>query len=166
MTPPLPTAALEGLSADQLRARLCWQTVLISGRMAETLEVEAMDRKEFQAWLSAADVLTETQKSEAMGVLAGRPAGEASLAAVELGVGDDRRCPHCGTTGAVSNGKARGLKRYLCKGCGKTFNALTGTPLSGLHHKERWLTFGDCLSDGDTVKLSSGWSGSAPGLKP
>jgi hypothetical protein len=47
------------------------------------------------------------------------------------------------------------LKRYLCKGCGKTFGALTGTPLSGLHYKERWLIFGDCLSDGDTVKSSA-----------
>ena len=30
---------------------------------------------------------------------------------------------------------ARGLRRYQCKGCGRTFNALSGTPLSGLHHK-------------------------------
>ena len=28
---------------------------------------------------------------------------------------------------------ARGLRRYQCKGCGRTFNALSGTPLSGLH---------------------------------
>jgi hypothetical protein len=50
---------------------------------------------------------------------------------------------------------ARGLKRHRCKGCGKTFGALTGTPLSGLHRKEMWLTFGECLSDGDTVKTSA-----------
>ena len=28
---------------------------------------------------------------------------------------------------------ARGLRRYRCKGCGRTFNALTRSPLSGLH---------------------------------
>ena len=43
---------------------------------------------------------------------------------------------------------ARGLRRYQCKGCGRTFNALTGTPLSGLHHKERWLSFGASLAKG------------------
>ena len=50
---------------------------------------------------------------------------------------------------------ARGLRRYQCKGCGRTFNALTGTPLSGLHHKERWLSFGASLAKGETVKASA-----------
>ena len=36
--------------------------------------------------------------------------------------------------------------------CGRTFNALTGTPLSGLHHKERWLSFGASLAEGETVE--------------
>ena len=50
---------------------------------------------------------------------------------------------------------ARGLRRYQCKGCGRTFNALSGTPLSGLHHKERWLSFGASLAEGETVKASA-----------
>jgi transposase-like protein len=123
--------------------------------MAEKQRIGTMDRKRFQAWLSVVDGLSEAQKAKAMDVLAGRPVGEAAVAAVELGVGEDRRCPRCGTTGAVSSGTARGLKRYRCKGCGKTFGALTGTPLSGLHRKEMWLTFGERLSDGDTVKTSA-----------
>ena len=45
-----------------------------------------------------------------------------------------RRCLHRAGEGAVSCGMARGLRRYQCKGCGRTFNAPTGTPLSGLHH--------------------------------
>ena len=44
---------------------------------------------------------------------------------------DERRCPHCASGGAVSRGKARGLRRYRRKACGKTFGALTGTALSG-----------------------------------
>jgi transposase-like protein len=114
-----------------------------------------MERKEFQAWLSAVDTLSETQKAEAVEILAGRPVGEASVAAVELGVDEDRCCPHCGTPGAVANGKARGMQRYLCRTCKRTFGALTGTRLSGLHRKEVWLTFGECLADGDTVKASA-----------
>ena len=81
--------------------------------------------------------------------------GQASKAAIELGVDEARRCPHCASEGAVSRGMARGLRRYQCKGCGRTFNALSGTPLSGLHHKERWLSFGASLAKGETVKASA-----------
>ena len=114
-----------------------------------------MDVKGFQACLSAASGLTRAQRREALAVLSGRSEGEASKAAIELGVDEARRCPHCAREWAVSRGMARGLRRYQCKGCGRTFNALTGTPLSGLHHKERWLSFGASLAKGETVKASA-----------
>ena len=114
-----------------------------------------MDVKGFQVWLSAARGLTRAQRREALAVLSGRSEGEASKAAIELGVDEARRCPHCASEGAVSRGMARGLRRYQCKGCGRTFNALSGTPLSGLHHKERWLSFGASLAKGETVKASA-----------
>ena len=44
-----------------------------------------MDVKGFQAWLSAASGLTRAQRRE----------GEASKAAIELGLDEARRCPHC-----------------------------------------------------------------------
>ena len=109
----------------------------------------------FQVWLSAARGLTRAQRREALAVLSGRSEGEASKAAIELGVDEARRCPHCASEGAVSRGMARGLRRYQCKGCGRTFNALSGTPLSGLHHKERWLSFGASLAKGETVKAAA-----------
>lgn len=114
-----------------------------------------MERKAFLAWLSEIDRLSEAQKAEVGEVLAGRPAGEASVAAVEAGVGEDRTCPHCGASGAVANGKARGMQRYLCRSCSRTFGAVTGTSLSGLHHKNLWLTFAECLADGDTVAVAA-----------
>ncbi len=114
-----------------------------------------MDRKAFLAWLSEVDTLSEAQKVEVGEVLAGRPAGEASVAAVEMGVGEDRTCPHCGAHGAVANGKSRGMQRYLCRSCNRTFGAVTGTPLSGLHRKDLWLTFSECLANGDTVAVSA-----------
>ena len=42
-------------------------------------------------------------------------------------------------------GKSRGLRRYRCKSCGRTFGALTGTVRSGLHRKKRWLSFAASL---------------------
>lgn len=114
-----------------------------------------MDGKSFRSWVSEIDALTEMQKAEAGDILAGGQIGGALIAAIELRVGAERVCPHCGVAGAVSRGRARGLRRYRCKGCGKSFNALTGTPLSGLHHKDRWLGFGQSLADGDTIATSS-----------
>ena len=114
-----------------------------------------MDHKQFQKWLSGIDQLSPAQRQEAEAVFSGGSQASASLAAIEASVGEDRPCPHCGTPGAISRGKARGLRRYQCKGCKKTFNAATGTPLAGLHRKDKWLAFGTCLADGLTVRGSA-----------
>ena len=87
-----------------------------------------MDYKQFQEWLSGIEQLSPAQRQQAEAVFLGASDTSASLAAVEASVGEDRQCPHCGTPGAVSRGKARGLRRYHCKGCRKTFNAATGPP--------------------------------------
>ena len=58
-----------------------------------------MDIRGFQVWLSAARGLTRAQRREALAVLSGRSEGEASKAAIELGVDEARRCPHCASEG-------------------------------------------------------------------
>ena len=106
-----------------------------------------MDHERFRDWFLRVDELTATQRKEVAAVLSDPPEGAAPLSAIELGVDDERRCPHCDAGGAVSRGKARGLRRFRCRACGKTFNALTGTALSGLHHK-----YGASLAEGETIK--------------
>ena len=88
--------------------------------------------------------------------------GAVSLAAIKLGVDVKRRCPHCGAGRAVKRCKARGLRRFRCKECGKTVGALTGTSLSGLHHKQCWLAFGASLAEGETIKEAAERCGIAP----
>ena len=119
-----------------------------------------MDQERFRDWFTRVDDLTPAQRQEVSAALSGRPQGEDALAAIELGVDDERRCPHCAS--AVSRGKARGLRRYRCKACGKTFGALTGTALSALHYKERWLPFGEALAEGETIVESAERCGIAP----
>ena len=64
-------------------------------------------------------------------------------------VGRDRiaglGCPHCGDFAIGTWGRANGMPRYRCKACRKTFTPLTGTPLSGLHYKDRWNRSGASL---------------------
>jgi transposase-like protein len=50
-----------------------------------------------------------------------------------------RPCPHCGCARKHRCGQASGLQRFRCLKCGRSHNALTGTPLARLRKKECWL---------------------------
>jgi transposase-like protein len=65
-------------------------------------------------------------------------------------------CPHCGSWHVVRNGQARGLQRYKCRGCTRTFNALTGTPLARLRYRDRWLGQAQVLADGLSITKAAG----------
>jgi transposase-like protein len=114
-----------------------------------------MEHGIFRAWLAEVDDLTVDQRLELEEVLADRPPRTAVTAVIEASLGDERRCPHCGHGTSVGCGKADGLQRFRCKMCGKSFNALTGTPLARLRKKERWLDFGRSLSAGETVAAAA-----------
>jgi transposase-like protein len=120
-----------------------------------------MDGKTFLGWVSLVDDLTDVQRAATMAILAGRLHEGAASAAIELAVAAGRPCPHCHTPGAENRGMAHGLRRYRCKACGKSFNALTATPLSRLRHKDRWLAFGQSLAEGETVDQAAGRCGVA-----
>jgi transposase-like protein len=52
---------------------------------------------------------------------------------------ESQGCPHCAGREVVGWGRSDGLLRFRCKSCGRTFNALTKTPMAHLRKKERWL---------------------------
>ena len=114
-----------------------------------------MDHQDYQAWLTEIDDLSPAQRLDTARLLAGQPSLEALIGLLDERIGAERGCPPCAAAGAVIRGRANGLKRYFCKGCGKTFNALTGTPLARLRRKDCWTEFAASLSEGDTVKASA-----------
>ena len=63
-----------------------------------------------------------------------------------------RSCPRCSCRRVYRCGQARGLQRFRCLGCGRSINALTGTPLARLHKKERWLPYLQCVLESRTVR--------------
>jgi transposase-like protein len=63
-----------------------------------------------------------------------------------------RICPHCAGSRCHRCGQANGLQRYRCPGCGRSFNALTGTPLARLRLRDKWLPYLQCLIGSDTVR--------------
>jgi hypothetical protein len=46
---------------------------------------------------------------------------------------------------------ANGLARFRCKGCGRTFNALTKAPMARLRKKDRWLDRAQAMIEGKSL---------------
>jgi len=69
------------------------------------------------------------------------------------------RCPSCEGEHCYRWGHQAGLQRFRCRSCGRTFSALSGTPLARLRRKEHWLTFGESLRNGLTVRASAALCG-------
>lgn len=94
--------------------------------------------------------LTRTQRRRLVAELS---AEEHTVAAVDLieRATEPPSCPHCGADRIVKNGTASGLQRYKCRGCSKTFNTLTGTPLAHLHLRDKWLEQAAVMRDGLTL---------------
>jgi len=68
-----------------------------------------------------------------------RPGRSDALKAVGLAGVEIEGCPHCESGEIVAWGRAKALPRYRCKRCGRTFNAVTGTPMARLRKNARWL---------------------------
>jgi transposase-like protein len=63
-----------------------------------------------------------------------------------------RPCPRCGGARVHRCGQASGLQRFRCLRCGRSYNALTGTPLARLRKKECWLPYLQCVLESRTVR--------------
>ncbi len=74
---------------------------------------------------------------------------------IEKRIDNNYQCLHCGSDSIVKHGKRSGLTRYLCKSCGKTFNALTGTALARLRKKGLWLDYSQYVLDSFSIRKSA-----------
>ena len=133
----------------------------------------AVKEKDFARLLAEIEALSQAQMLALDAAIRGRlnaaprqvaasaePAGEAvaaveglaSIADIETCFAAAPRCPHCQTCDVVKWGSANGLKRYQCKACVVTFNALTGTPLAQLHKRELWIGNAQALVEGISLR--------------
>lgn len=134
-----------------------------------------MDETAFEAWVSAIGRLDAAQRgrvfqalaladgSDGVEVAAERPGpvagsdvpGDSLMAKIGRERLDSFGCPHCGLRNVRPWGSAGGKPRYRCTDCRKTFNPLTGTPLSGLHYPERWREQAQAMLDGVTIQQAA-----------
>ncbi|MDF2882315.1 MAG: transposase [Clostridiaceae bacterium] len=74
---------------------------------------------------------------------------------ISLRHGVQRICPRCGSSYTVLYGKSRGKQRYMCKGCRRTFNDFTNTPIAKTHFPEKWEIFIKCTIEGLSLKAAA-----------
>ena len=112
-----------------------------------------MKAHEFRRLLGLITTLSVEQLAQLKWQLAAGDEAQAVLAIIEGRVQAQPRCPRCDDDGpVVRHGHANGLQRYKCRACGRTFNALTGTPLAQLRQREKWLIQARALDDGLSVR--------------
>ena len=99
--------------------------------------------------------LNRRQRLAGITLLRGAASQDVIVALVESVARQRLHCPACNSNHAHRHGHAHGLQRYRCAPCGRTFNALTGTPLARLRHKSLWLDYADCLLASDSVRKAA-----------
>lgn len=106
----------------------------------------------FVEFLAQLKELTPEQKKRLVRHLMGRELAPVPRTMVPLVA--PTVCPHCGATDdrLGSWGQSHGLKRYRCRDCGRTFNALTGTALAHLRKREQWTRYAELLIEGASLR--------------
>ena len=113
-----------------------------------------MKKPTFQRYLRAVGSMTSAQRHDLKVAIEWRDKKDLGAEVVSL-VGTPTACPHCHHPEIRPWGHAAGLPRFRCRGCQRTFNALTNTPLAGLHHKDRWMFFLDKFNEGESVRKAA-----------
>jgi transposase-like protein len=115
-----------------------------------------MKTQDFQAFVEQLGDLSESQQQVVVAALRGKGSASDAIRLIERQFEADLSCGHCGERSFGHWGTSgNGFKRYKCKCCGKTFTALTGTPLSGLHKRDRWVEYARALVDGVSLRKAA-----------
>ena len=114
-----------------------------------------MQPAQWKTFIAQFATLSRRQRLAGVALLRGSGSQDAAAALIESVARQRLQCPDCNSNHAHRHGQAHGLQRYRCVPCGRTFNALTGTPLARLRHKSLWLDYADCLLASDSVRKAA-----------
>jgi transposase-like protein len=118
-----------------------------------------MHARPFEQFLKQVSALTRRQRERLLDVLVPAAKLDKAVDLIEQAAAGRLACPHCQSRHFHRHGRAHGLQRYRCKDCGRTCNALSGTALARLRHKERWLDYAFARDTGithETINLQAG----------
>ena len=114
-----------------------------------------MRQQAFLQWLGQLDRLTPRQRRQVSAklntILPKHTAGSDTATLIP----PPDHCPHCLASALRPWGTSHGLARYRCKQCGRTCNALSGTALARLRHKDHWPNYATALIQGESVRMAA-----------
>lgn len=114
-----------------------------------------MKAQDYQAFVEQLNALTQAQRDALLAALKSKASSDDALALIETRFAADPVCCHCGAKRFGTWGHANALRRYKCKECNRTFNALTGTPLAQLHCRDKWLAYAAAMVDGLSLRKAA-----------
>jgi len=118
-----------------------------------------MREADFEVLLRLVERLSDEQRGALGRALASASGEPEAVRLLEEAFAAAPRCPHCAATKLQRWGQASGLRRYRCKSCHKSFNALTGTSLARLRKKACWLRYGAALATGMSLAKAAAHCG-------
>lgn len=113
-----------------------------------------MKTSEFRIWLSGLARLSRRQRVTVEHAL-GHSGSRSPLEWLDQTATHEISCPKCQAQHPYRWGRQTGMQRFRCRQCGHTFTGLSGTPLSRLRHRDRWLTYSEALIEGLTVRRAA-----------
>ncbi len=115
-----------------------------------------MEHRKFKRRLAELiEELTPAQAHKLVDAISKRGTGDTAQKLIDGKFQADLKCPHCKERHIHRHGMARGLRRYKCLACARTFNALTDTPLARLRKRDRWLKYADALNASESVRAAA-----------
>ena len=114
-----------------------------------------MRARQWVKWLRQVRDLDEQQRAQLRQHLQGPQSVDDVSALLEQRLASAPVCPQCSHPKCVRNGHADGLQRYKCRGCGRSFNALSGTPLAHLRLRGKWVRQAQALQEGLSVRRAA-----------
>ena len=114
-----------------------------------------MNVSQWQLFRKQLTQLSQRQRVISSDLLRDGASQDANITVIEQAAQAHLHCPACHATHFHRHGHANQLQRYRCVPCGKTFNALSGTPLAHLRHKERWLAYAGFMLNSFSVRKAA-----------
>lgn len=110
-----------------------------------------MNKRQFKQFLNQLHRLTFKQKTLVFDTL--KPMEPIDGMLGELGA--TKACRHCHSKHYYRWGYESGIQRYKCRSCGRTYNALTNTPLASLRKKEQWHSNAREMLSGSSIRATA-----------
>ena len=114
-----------------------------------------MKAKDFEVLVEQLGELSTVQRDALLAALQSKGSTDEVIALIERRFAAAPCCGHCKSERIGTWGHASGSRRYKCKACKRTFNALTGTPLAQLHLRGKWLAYAQAIVDRVSLRVAA-----------